>query len=522
VAYKLTCARSEFLASCPNTSCQPKKFISCEDPTKIKYKSCQLFKTNAEISAYIDANAANIPLLSQQLAVAQGGYIFGSKQAKLASCLIKRHQNDPLYEDVVIDLKATYTAMFGIAYDDSQFDCDNSLETVEYTYQGKSCQNVSAAEISTKLSIPTLATSERYFYELCQQKQTANSLTNWFKFQVEEADLLLGDLVARSNPDVAEKLQSFKANLKKIDAASAACNNCRITKVEVSKPETVAPPSPAEPTNAKETIETIYNGESSPFSAGQGWDITQSKVENSTTSPASGQYHIRATLYNANYWGAAAYVIDNWMAKDFHSFQKIRFKAKSNKNTTFKLFFVSMDNNLESKHLEFQASTEYQSFEFDLSAAITDEYDLTQVQGIVIAVSQPGKSTYLIDLDDIEMIRAQGGQEDSLESNLIKSLGNDSIRFSDNFVQVQAQIKELFLVVSLARRMETLEYRLNLNTLEIFENKTKYMSAPELRKAAKDDGLYKELAQLMRSAASYLESSGEEGKILGAYLEARL
>ncbi len=405
-AYKLSCTRSEFQGSCKNSSCRVLKYKSCEDPLKERNKTCQIRKTATEISAYIDANAANIPLLSQQLATAQGNYIFGSKQSKLASCFIQRYIGDILYEDIVPELKSNYSAMFGLEFDASKFDCNNADEKIEYTFQSKTCQNISVAEVSAKLTLPTLSTNERYFYELCQQRLNADSIAEWFKFQANESDLLLNDLIARSNANIADKLATFRANLKKVDNELNKCTNCRVINVEVSKPNQQVPDVLPVIPSTQENIDVIYNGESHAFSAGQGWDLTQSTVEESQANPASGQNHIRATLNNVNSWGAAAYVVNNWAAKDFQIYNTIRLKAKSDKATRLKIFFVSMDNNLESRHLEFNISSAYQSFEFDLKSAVTPDYDLSQVQAIIIAVSQPGKNTYLIDLDDIEMIRS--------------------------------------------------------------------------------------------------------------------
>lgn len=105
-----------------------------------------------------------------------------------------------------------------------------------------------------------------------------------------------------------------------------------------------------------------------------------------------------------------------------------------------------------------------------------------------------------------------------LKGNLVSSLSNEVLRFSDNFVNVTAKIANEKLVVSIIRRMETIEYRLHLDTLEIEVSRNRYMSAPELQKAGRSEDSYKTLAQEMKSAASYFTASGQQNKDLGAYL----
>jgi len=72
------------------------------------------------------------------------------------------------------------------------------------------------------------------------------------------------------------------------------------------------------------------------------------------------------------------------------------------------------------------------------------------------------------------------------------------------------------------RRLEAVEYRLNLQTLEIGSVKTKYMSTPEYQKAEKSDALYKILAQELKSSASIVPASNQQGKDLEAFLNSAL
>jgi hypothetical protein len=110
----------------------------------------------------------------------------------------------------------------------------------------------------------------------------------------------------------------------------------------------------------------------------------------------------------------------------------------------------------------------------------------------------------------------------STTQTLEQILGDKALAYRDNFRQVQASIQGRTLLVALTGRMDGVEYRLNLDTMAISEKKSLYMSADVSREALKADALYKELLDGLKLSASWLASSGPEGKALTSYLESSL
>jgi hypothetical protein len=101
-------------------------------------------------------------------------------------------------------------------------------------------------------------------------------------------------------------------------------------------------------------------------------------------------------------------------------------------------------------------------------------------------------------------------------------LGEKIIKDSDHFRMVSAYVDGRTLVISLQMRMEGVEYRLNLDTLDISENKSMYMRPNTLREASKADALYKELADGLKLSFSKLEGSNPDAKLISAYLDSKL
>jgi hypothetical protein len=105
-----------------------------------------------------------------------------------------------------------------------------------------------------------------------------------------------------------------------------------------------------------------------------------------------------------------------------------------------------------------------------------------------------------------------------LKAKLMNSFSSEVLKFSDNFVEVTARIANEKLVISMYRRMESTEYRLDLETLAIEASKSRYMSATENQRAARNEAAYSTLAQELKSAVSYFAPSSQQGKDLSAYL----
>lgn len=151
------------------------------------------------------------------------------------------------------------------------------------------------------------------------------------------------------------------------------------------------------------TPRVIYDGETASFSAGQGWDISQSTVIESNLKPFSGTRHLRFIINNQNYWGAAAYVWANYAPLDISKFRKLTFQARADGKVSIKVFLVSMETNSETNYLDFDLSENYQAVSIDLDRLKKEGFDLASPQALVIATSLDSETTYLIDVDNLTL-----------------------------------------------------------------------------------------------------------------------
>jgi hypothetical protein len=151
--------------------------------------------------------------------------------------------------------------------------------------------------------------------------------------------------------------------------------------------------------NERSPLNIVQHGKDNlaPFSMGQTWDASQSNV---IESKSAGQ-HLRFAINNQNWWGAAAYIMDNYSPVDISSFGKMTLRLKANKPVRVKFFLISMETNAESEHTEFDITTSYQTITIDLAALAKAGFDLKSPQGFVLATSVDGDQAYVVDADDV-------------------------------------------------------------------------------------------------------------------------
>jgi|GEM_PF-5231878 len=150
--------------------------------------------------------------------------------------------------------------------------------------------------------------------------------------------------------------------------------------------------------------EILYDGEIKPFTIAQAWDPSASTITESIVAPASGRRHLRVMLNNQDYWGAAAYVFKDYSHRDLSIHRKFTFKAKaSQKPLKLKIYFVSMDDGIESEWAEVNLENTYKIYEIDLSSLRNSGFNFSRVQAVIFAISEQDTKQFLIDIDDIKV-----------------------------------------------------------------------------------------------------------------------
>ena len=142
----------------------------------------------------------------------------------------------------------------------------------------------------------------------------------------------------------------------------------------------------------------IYNGETAPFKSWSPWDKNGSTLEQSSANPFSQPNHLRATLKVVSWWGAVAYVINNWSSDNWGYRKSLVFQAKADLpvNVDIQLFDA---NGKASVSKEIALISSYRKFVIPLDELSGVSID--RIQAIVIAARHDGVKTHIVDLDDI-------------------------------------------------------------------------------------------------------------------------
>jgi hypothetical protein len=217
--YAATCPLEKFggkqFPTCSLSTFAVIGFQSCLDYSKPSYPDCQLRKTQTEVDTYISYLESEIDAKSELYAINLSNFLVQSRQKGAMACLIKSYIDNPLYEAVLSDLQDLYLEYFGELFDPTvEYDCQSSSAITDLVYEDVACSTLTTAFITEEVRKATTDRRKKAFYNQCLSQKAFNLTENWFQFQIKEIDFLIGDLVARNNPSVREKLEALKAEFQ--------------------------------------------------------------------------------------------------------------------------------------------------------------------------------------------------------------------------------------------------------------------------------------------------------------------
>lgn len=144
----------------------------------------------------------------------------------------------------------------------------------------------------------------------------------------------------------------------------------------------------------------IFDGKTRAFGAGQNWDVTDSQVR-----PLENGRAIRFTLNNEDSWGAAAYVFNSdYSYLKLGRYSRLHLSLKNSgygAQARILVYLVDMDGQGESIRLPLTIDRSFHDFIVDLDQLSLNGFNTNQSQALVIAVSEPGKQKFEIDLEKI-------------------------------------------------------------------------------------------------------------------------
>ncbi len=118
VASYNSCVNEQFGARRYNACSRPEfgvqQYNSCTRPEfgVAQYRECSLSKTTGELTEYLSATPEQIRLYSTQMTRWKGIYYSETGNELGLGCTIKRYTSDPLYQEIVIEIRQKFTAIF--------------------------------------------------------------------------------------------------------------------------------------------------------------------------------------------------------------------------------------------------------------------------------------------------------------------------------------------------------------------------------------------------------------------------
>ena len=138
-----------------------------------EYNTCAIRKTKFELSVFLESIKPYIKRNTIEMSKAQINYLFNSGLKEQTSCLIKRWSDDPLYEDVVSDMKNTFSASFGDEYKKDAYACDGVRSDLVKTPETEICEDLKCSKYQKikMIASGSLSPSDVFSYNTCLQKK---------------------------------------------------------------------------------------------------------------------------------------------------------------------------------------------------------------------------------------------------------------------------------------------------------------------------------------------------------------
>ena len=218
--YDLPCRHESFgvetYESCPHSSYGVDIWKSCRHESfgVEEYATCEMYKTPEQLEIYISETLNSIDLYLALLPERKSLLLSSLKQRKELWCLGDRYSDNPLYDEVVEDIKDVFFNTFGVPYDESTYDCDlenDPFTEITVVAGSLNCDDYSLSDLRSLQKPEDLSESDfSTFTRQCNLKKSHDSIVDWFDKKVYETDLLIEDIVAKKIPEKAEKLTELK------------------------------------------------------------------------------------------------------------------------------------------------------------------------------------------------------------------------------------------------------------------------------------------------------------------------
>jgi hypothetical protein len=171
--------------ACRHASHGVERYNTCALPQfgVAAYKSCTFYLTPEQAREYVKSHAQLVDYMGQQMLTGRGHFhAFKSDQNGLG-CAIRKYGDDPLYADVVADLKTIFSVTFGVEYATAHLDCGGGGVVDIDSVDASTCPDADVTNV-------------------CKAWRTYYGAKRWLTVTQTDAAHLLGDIGAMSAPDV--------------------------------------------------------------------------------------------------------------------------------------------------------------------------------------------------------------------------------------------------------------------------------------------------------------------------------
>ena len=193
---KTACRLSEFGVERYNECRNPKfgieEYNTCERPDfgVALYKECEIRKTRLELATYIQNLDQNLDVMGVALLTNEANLLKSEGSEVGLACFINRWNLDPLYTDLVTELKIQFSALFGVNYNPNKYDCSNQAQ----------------------VDIPATACDANDTTPRCRALRAYTAARTYLELNKAEVAALIDDFLARS--DSGFKIQLENLNLR--------------------------------------------------------------------------------------------------------------------------------------------------------------------------------------------------------------------------------------------------------------------------------------------------------------------
>lgn len=205
--YAATCRKPEFgveaYNSCRHANHGVERYNTCALPQfgVATYKACSFYLKPEETSRFLTERTNSVAQNAMSLVNGRGIFATESQDEVALACLIKAYDGDPLYAEIVTDLKSKFVTTTGLIYDAVRYDC-------------KYAQPASPIE---SYSCPDSSASNK-----CRAWRIWAWAKNWLEVTRQDASHVKGDVGARLDDSLRRSAEDLDAHTAGILAKDAS------------------------------------------------------------------------------------------------------------------------------------------------------------------------------------------------------------------------------------------------------------------------------------------------------------